>query len=389
MLSVSKLLLGSSHFGDSLRYNPFSRGHLAGTSAGFGPVVVWNITKSCNLNCIHCYIDSEQKKYEGEFTTREATKFIDELADFNVPVLLFSGGEPLMRHDFFHLLGYTVQKGIRATISTNGTLIDKPTARKIKETGVGYVGVSIDGIGENNDRFRRKKGAFADALRAIRNCLDIGQRVGLRFTINRHNYKDLDEILNLVEAENIPRICFYHLVYTGRGSRMQEEDITLEESRQAVELIIERAFDFYRRGHEKEILMVDNHTDGPFIYLYMQKRDPARAEEIMQLLKINGGNRSGIAIAGVDNLGEVHPDQFTKNHTFGNVRERKFGAIWSDMSHPVLAGLRNRKPLLKGRCSSCCWLDICNGNFRARAEAARGDFWESDPACYLTDDEIQ
>ncbi len=388
MLSVSKLLLGTSHFGDSLRYNTLSRGHLAGTSAGFGPVVVWNVTKSCNLHCLHCYMDSENRKYEAEFTTREAVKFIDELADYRVPVLLFSGGEPLMRQDIFHLLRYAGQKGLRATISTNGTLIDKPTARKIKEAGVGYVGVSIDGIGENNDRFRRKQGAFQEALWGIRNCLDIGQRVGLRFTMNRHNYHDLEAIFNLAEAENIPRICFYHLVYTGRGSRMQEEDISREESRAAMELIMERTWDFHRRGLEKEILTVDNHADGPFLYLQMRQRDPARAEEIMELLKMNGGNRSGIAIAGVDSFGDVHPDQFTRNHTFGNVRERKFGAIWSDTSHPVLAGLRNRKPLLKGRCASCRWLDICNGSFRARAEAVTGDFWEADPACYLRDDEI-
>ena len=388
MISVTKLLLGSDYYGDKLRYNTDARGNIHGTSNGFGPVVVWNCTKSCNLKCVHCYMDSENKPYAGELTTQEAKRFIDQLAEFNVPVLLFSGGEPLMRRDFFDLVQYTVNKGIRATISTNGTLIDKSTARDIKKAGVGYVGVSLDGMGDNNDRFRRKKGAFDDAVQGIRNCLDIDQRVGLRFTINRYNYNDLNNILDFTESENIPRICFYHLVYSGRGSEMMKEDVTAEESRAAMELIIERTLDFQRRGKEKEILMVDNHADGPYIYLYFKQKEPERAKRIKALLQTNGGNRTGMAIGQVDSFGNVHPDQFTQNYSFGNVRKRKFGDIWTDCSHPILAGLKDRKPLLKGRCASCKWLDMCNGNFRARAEAATGDFWESDPACYLTDGEI-
>jgi len=388
MISVTKLLLGTEYYGDGLRYHGSSRQARHGTAAGFGPVVVWNSTRSCNLQCVHCYMDSEPKKYAGELTTEEAKRFIDGLAEFNVPVLLFSGGEPLVRPDFFELVDYTVAKGIRVTISTNGTLIDRGTARKLKEAGVGYVGISLDGIGANNDRFRRKAGAFDEALRGLRHCLAVGQRVGLRFTINRLNYDDLENILDLVEEENIPRVCFYHLVYSGRGSAMMEEDVTHAETRRAVELIIQRTLDFHRRGVEKEILMVDNHADGPFIYLYMKKRDPKRAAQILELLYASGGNRSGIAIGAVDSLGYVHPDQFTLNHSFGNVRERKFGEIWTDTAHPILSGLKNRKPLLKGRCRSCRWLEVCNGNFRARAEAATGDFWASDPACYLTDAEI-
>lgn len=388
MISVTKLLLGSDHYGDQLRYHTGNHSNVHGTSAGYGPVVVWNSTKSCNLRCVHCYMDSENKQYQGELTTADAKQFIDDLADFNVPVLLFSGGEPLLRRDFFDLIRYTVKQEMRATISTNGTLIDKFTAQQIKKAGVGYVGVSLDGIGDHNDQFRQKKGAFADAMRGIRNCLEIGQRVGLRFTINRHNYRDLNNILDLAGEENIPRICFYHLVYTGRGSEMMKEDITAEESREAMELIMERTLDFQRRGKEKEILMVDNHADGPYIYLYFKKRDPERAKRIMELLQANGGNRTGMAIGQVDSFGNVHADQFTQNYTFGNVRERKFAEIWTDDSHPVLRGLKNRKPLLKGRCATCKWLSMCNGNFRARAEAATGDFWESDPACYLTDTEI-
>lgn len=388
MISVTKLLCDTSFFGDSLRYSHGSRDAVHGATTEMGPVVVWNCTRTCNLNCIHCYAGAEAKKYEGELTTEEAKQFIDDLADFRVPVLLLSGGEPLARPDVLELARYAREKGIRPTLSTNGTLIDRQVAQEIKDIGVGYVGISLDGIGEKNDEFRGKKGAFEAALRGIENCLAVGQRVGLRFTINRHNYGELEAIFNLIEEVGIPRVCFYHLVYSGRGSKMVEEDITHEETRAALDLIMARTLDFHRRGLDKEILTVDNHADGIYIYLKMKEKDSARAEEILKLLKRNGGNRTGIAIGAVDWHGNVHPDQFTQNHTFGNVRERPFGEIWSDVSHPILGGLKNRKPLLKGRCAACRWLDVCNGNFRARAEAVTGDFWEADPACYLTDEEI-
>lgn len=388
MISLTKLLVDGANYGDSLRYSPGSRGQHHGTTQGYGPVVVWNVTRSCNLRCIHCYSNSENKKYDGELTNAEARKFIDDLAAFRVPVLLFSGGEPLVREDLFDLAAYAAEKGIRSTISTNGTLITEEVAKQLKEIGVGYVGISLDGTPANNDRFRGKEGAFDLALRGIHNLLKAGQRVGLRFTINKHNYRELPDILQLIEEEGIPRVCFYHLVYSGRGSSMVEQDITHQESREALDLLIEKTIDFHARGLEKEILTVDNHADAVYLYLQMKKRDQARAAKIYDLLMLNGGNRSGIAIANVDSQGFVHPDQFTQNHTFGNVRERAFGEIWTDLSNPILAGLKNRKPLLKGRCASCRWLNVCNGNFRARAEAVTGDFWESDPACYLTDEEI-
>lgn len=388
MISISKLLCGTASFGDTLRYADDSHRQRHGTHGDHGPVVVWNITRTCNLKCKHCYSNSDGQKYQGEMTTDEGKQFLRDLAEFKVPVVLFSGGEPLTRPDFFELVSYARQLGLRVTISTNGTLITPEVARKIKDIGVGYVGISLDGIGENNDRFRGRKGAFDAALAGIRNCLEIGQKVGLRFTINRHNFAELNDIFDLLERENIPRACFYHLVYSGRASHMQEEDISHSESRAALDLIMERTEDMYRRGIQKEILTVDNHADAIYVYLKIKEQDPQRAEKIWQLLSRNGGNRTGIAIGQVDWYGNVHADQFTQNHTFGNVRERKFGEIWTDLSHPILAGLKNRKPLLKGRCARCKWLKVCNGNFRARAEAVYGDFWQQDPACYLTDAEI-
>ncbi len=390
MISVTKLLAShSEHYGDHLRYHRETKDTHNGTSKGRGPVVVWNCTQRCNLNCIHCYSDASSSCGPGELTYEAGKHLIDDLSEFNVPVLLFSGGEPLLRKDFFELAEYAVTKGIRVTISTNGTLIDKEMARDIKKIGVGYVGISLDGIGENNDEFRGKPGAFENALEGVRNCLKEGQRVGLRFTINKRNYQDIPGIFQLIEEEQIPRMCFYHLVYSGRGSNMIQEDISPDTTRTVIDDIIKNTIYFDQKGDQKEILMVANHADGVYIYKQAEKYAPERQEHIYELLRQNGGNRSGIAIACVDSQGNVHPDQFTLNHTFGNVKERSFGDIWADTSqNEILKGLKNRKPLLKGRCGQCKWLQVCNGNFRARAEAYYKDFWAPDPACYLTDKEI-
>ena len=389
MISVTKLLFAENYFGDTLRYTKDAHKMRNGAAQGLGPVVVWNSTRTCNLKCRHCYMNSDARKYRDELSTDEAKKFIDDLAEFKVPVLLFSGGEPLIREDFFELAAYAAEKNVRPTLSTNGTLITREVAQRIKSIGVGYVGISLDGLQAVNDKFRGVEGAFKLAMRGIENCVAVGQRVGLRFTINRHNFEELDKIFDFIEAERINRVCFYHLVYSGRGSQMLDEDVTPAESRQAMDTIIRRTKDFAARGLQKEILTVDNHCDGVYMYLRaLADGDDSTAAQIRKFIGMNGGNRSGIAFGEVDPLGYVHPDQFTQHHTFGNVRERKFGDIWTDTSNPILAGLKNRKPLLTGRCARCKFLDSCNGNFRTRAEAVTGDFWASDPSCYLTDAEI-
>jgi heme d1 biosynthesis radical SAM protein NirJ len=391
MLSVTRLLCGTATPGDALRYGrDTSRlpSHLLHYSQDKRPIVVWNLIRRCNLRCVHCYSDSRDQEYPGELTTEESKRFIDHMADFGVPTVLFSGGEPLMRPDLFELAAYAREKGLRCVLSTNGTLIDEKTAQRIKEAGFAYVGVSIDGLEEVHDRIRGEKGAFQRTLQGIRNCRDVGIRVGLRFTVHKLNADQLPGIFDLMEQERIPRCCIYHLAYAGRGDKIRRNDLLPEETRRIVDYIFDRAEDMHRRGVENDILTVDNHTDGVYLYLRVKERQPERAEEVYQMLKWNGGNQSGIAVACVDNLGNVHPDQFSWHQTFGNVKERPFGEIWQDTSHPIMAILKNRKPHLKGRCAACKFLEICNGNLRVRAERYYGDFLAPDPACYLSDEEI-
>jgi radical SAM protein with 4Fe4S-binding SPASM domain len=277
---------------------------------------------------------------------------------------------------------------MRAVISTNGTLITPDIARKLKRIGLSYVGVSLDGMEETHDRFRGVKRAFQAALRGIRNCQEAGIKVGLRFTINRRNAQDIPGVFDLLEKENIPRVCFYHLVYAGRGSNLIKEDLGPEETRKVVDLIIDRTQNLYGRNKAIEVLTVDNHADGPYLYLRMVGEGSPRSGEVMELLRMNGGNSSGLGIGCVSWDGSVHADQFWRHYSFGNVRQRPFSQIWMDLSNPLMARLKEKKKHVKGRCASCRFLEVCAGNFRVRAEAITGDLWAPDPACYLTDQEI-
>jgi 12,18-didecarboxysiroheme deacetylase len=392
MIGISKLYCGTVEPSDPLRYGRHSKdlpSHLLQFSEDKKPVVVWNVTRACNLKCIHCYAQAIEQGDEREIDHEAGLALIDDLALFAVPVILFSGGEPFMRPDLVRLASYAVDKGMRAVVSTNGTLITKEKARELKEIGLSYVGVSLDGMEKINDRFRGKRGAFRYALAGIRNCMETGLKVGLRFTINRMNAAEIPHIFDLLEDYNIPRVCFYHLVYSGRGSSLVDHDLDHEETRRAVDLIIDRTRDLHDRGIPKEVLTVDNHADGPYLYLRMTRENNPRAEMVLQLLKMNEGNSSGRGIGCISWDGSVHADQFWRHYSFGSVLERPFSEIWQDISNPLMQKLKQKKKFVKGRCARCRWLDVCAGNFRVRSEAVTGDLWAPDPACYLTDEEIR
>ena len=391
MIGISKLYCGTVEPSDALRYGRISSklpSHLLQFSSDKRPVVVWNITQRCNLKCVHCYAHAKNVALDNELSLNEGKVLINDLAEFGVPVMLFSGGEPLVRKDLPELAAYAVKKGMRAVVSTNGTLITPQIAQTLKDIGLSYVGISLDGMEEINDRFRGVKGAFRLALKGIENCKKAGIKVGLRFTINKSNVGQIPEIFKLLEEMEIPRVCFYHLVYSGRGSDLVKEDLSHEESRKAVDLIMDLTKQLHDRNNFKEVLTVDNHADGPYLYLRLLKENPERAQKVLELLEMNEGNSSGIGIGCISWNGEVYADQFWRHYSFGNVRNRPFSNIWADTSDPLMKKLKKKKRYAKGRCATCRWLGICAGNFRVRSEAVTGDVWAPDPACYLTDEEI-
>lgn len=388
MIGFTKLLCGTATISDVMRQR---QGHdamaasLLQFSSERSPVVVWNITSQCNLKCRHCYIEATEAANENEMTTEEGKAFIDDLAEMKVPVLMFSGGEPLVRPDLFELAAYAVEKGLRIVLSTNGTLIDEFTAQLIKEAGFQYVGVSIDGCEEIHDEFRGEKGAFKAAIAGIRAAKAAGNRTGVRFTLNSINKQDLPAVMELIEEEKVDRFCMYHLVYAGRGSDMKKLDLSSAEKQKVAQFLIEKTFDFDRRGVELEILTTDNHADGLYLLDYIAKTNPGRVDEVRQLLEMHGGCSAGDRMANVDYLGNVHPCQFWSDMVLGNVREQNFSKIWNDLqaNDGILGRLRTKPEQLNGQCGKCSQNRLCGG-CRIRA-VGDGDIWGDDPACFWTE----
>ncbi len=419
MIGISKLYCGSIEPSDALRYGSAeevrggaSNGRTAHPTDAVGglaadphgrsehgarhhrpprerkPVVVWNCTPRCNLRCVHCYSHSDPARTAAELSTTQAEAMFSDLAAFGAPVILFSGGEPLLRPDLLPLIERASRLGLRTVVSTNGTLLTPDLAARLRDAGIAYVGVSLDGVGAANDRFRGVDGAFERALAGIRHCRSAGVRTGLRFTVTRRNLPEVPGVLDLLAREGIPRACFYHLVYAGRGSDLVGEDLDGAQTRALLDLLIDRTAAMHRSGHPVEVLTVNNAADGPYVYLRMLREGHARAGEALSLLRRSGGDATGSGIACVSWDGTVHPSQFWRGVSLGNVTERPLSQIWTDPSIELLAKLRDKPAHVHGRCERCRFLPVCGGNSRIRAEAVTGDLWACDPACYLTDDEI-
>ena len=377
-----------------LRISQFMRELAAGRPAAqrgggkpTGPVVIWNLIRRCNLNCRHCYSLSADTDFTGELSTAEVKSVMEDLRRFGVPALILSGGEPLLRPDIFEVSRHAKALGFHVALSSNGTLIDAPLADRIADVGYDYVGVSLDGLGPTHDRFRRQHGAFAASIAGIRLCRERGLKLGLRFTLTRANAAELPALLDLAEAEDVPRFYLSHLNYAGRGNRNRNDDAAHAMTRRAMDLLFETAWRHAELGHEREIVTGNNDADGLYLLRWAERRMPQHAPWLRRRLVEWGGNACGTNVANIDNRGAVHPDTMWWHHSLGNVRERPFSAIWSDRADPIMAGHNTRPRPLGGRCGTCPGVVICNGSSRVRALRAHGDVWGEDPGCYLTDAE--
>ncbi|WP_277556002.1 TIGR04347 family pseudo-SAM/SPASM protein [Halobaculum limi] len=387
MISISKLLYGLDAEGDGLRYGDAdSDAEQIRERKQQRPVVVWNGTKRCNLECAHCYAGADVGAAPGEFSTAEAKEMIDDLADYGVPVILFSGGEPLVRDDLAALVAHASDRGIRPVLSTNGTLLTRDRARTLRDAGLAYAGISVDGRREVNDAFRGQEGAFDAAVEGIEACLDVGLKTGLRYTVTDDTVPDMEAVVDLLTDVGVDRFCFYHLAYGGRG--VPDADITPERRREAVERLIELTREYHEAGEEIETLLVGNYCDAAYLVEYARRAfGPDRAERVRRYLEVNGGDPAGERVADIDYQGNVHATQFWQSYSLGNVRDRPFGAIWDDESNPLLRRLRDRPDSLGDACRECAYSDVCRGSSRLRALAVDGEFGARDPQCYLTDAE--
>ncbi|WP_435100168.1 heme d1 biosynthesis radical SAM protein NirJ [Arhodomonas sp. AD133] len=363
-------------------------GSVPPSRAPSGPVVIWNLIRRCNLACKHCYSTSANIDFKGELSTAEVYAVMDDLRAFGVPVLILSGGEPLMRPDIVDISRRAKDLGFFVGLSTNGTLIDEANIAVLRDVGFDYVGISLDGLGETHDRFRRLDGAFDASMKAIRLCRENGVKVGMRYTLTAENAQDFPGLLDVMDAEGVDKFYLSHLNYAGRGNKNRRGDAAGERTRWALDMLFERCLADLRAGRPRDYVTGNNDADGVYLLQWVAERFPESVYHVAELLRQWGGNSSGINIANIDNLGNVHPDTFWWHHNLGNVRQRPFSEIWRDETDPVLGGLRQRPRPLTGRCGACAYRDICGGNTRVRAWQLSGDLWAEDPGCYLTDSEI-
>ena len=353
-----------------------------------GPVVIWNLIRRCNLTCKHCYSISADVDFPDELSTAEVYEVMDDLRAFGVPVLILSGGEPLLRPDIFDVSRRAKAKGFYVGLSSNGTLIDETNIAAIADVGYDYVGISLDGMRATHDRFRQKQGAFDASLAAIRLCRDAGIKVGMRFTPTQDTAHELPDILRLMDAEGVDKLYVSHLNYGGRGNRHRASDVIHSTTRQVMDQLFDACWTDVQAGGKREFVTGNNDADAVYLLHWVARHLPERHAEMHERLVNWGGNSSGVNIANIDNLGNVHPDTFWWNYNLGNVRERPFSEIWVDTRDPLMAGLKASPRPLRGRCAVCGYRAVCGGNTRVRAFQMTGDPWWEDPACYLDDREL-
>jgi len=353
------------------------------------PVVIWNLTRRCNLKCRHCYAVAANHHFPGELTGSEAIAVLDDLAFYGIPALILSGGEPLYRVDAIDLAKRSKAHGLYTALSTNGTPIKGAYADQVAEVGFDYVGISLDGIGATNDWFRGETGAFDSALAGVRECKRRGIKVGLRFTMTSDNHEQLPDLIQLAKDEGVEKFYLSHLVYAGRGNKHRADDTDWSVTRAGVALLIDEAFKAANSGEDFEIVTGNNDADAVYFLRWAQERFPAdRVAHLKAHLEAWGGNSSGRGVANIDTQGVVHPDTYWSDYSLDSVRNRPFSEIWEDLSDPVQAGLRHRPRPLEGRCGACAYKSVCGGNTRIRALQLTGNPWAADPACYLSDVEI-
>ncbi|MCP4007698.1 MAG: radical SAM protein [bacterium] len=350
------------------------------------PVIVWNICRHCNMSCPHCYAGAAFRPSSDDLDTEEALRLLDDLASCGVRIVIFSGGEPLLRDDLVELATHARRIGIAPQLSTNGVFIDEACADRLAEAGFAYVGISIDGIPAFNDEYRGLQGGHEAAVRGLRFAKAAGMRTGLRMTLTARNFEQIDAMLALACEVRADRFYVSHLLYSGRGRKMAAEDVGQEHVRALLFGLFSAAEGMLVDAAETRIVTGSNDSDGPLLLRWIESQYGANAATpVRVLLSERGGNSAGEKILNIDHRGHVHPDQFWRQETLGDVRRDAFKDI---LEHPMRTLLADRSGYLKGRCGACKYRALCRGSHRERALADGGELWDPDPACVLEDSEI-
>jgi radical SAM protein with 4Fe4S-binding SPASM domain len=347
-------------------------------------LVVWNFTYNCNLSCKHCYSDAGNLS-KMELSTKEALNVVDQIADFGVTSLAFSGGEPLMRKDFFEIAGHAVASGLYVSLATNGILLNKANVKRLKEIGINYVEVSLDGSNpKTHDLFRGQTGAFNQALQGLRNCVDADLCTCLAVTATKNNLTEIPSVLALAENMGIQRFTLFNFVPTGRGRHIVALDPSPQEREEVLNFLRKKLLDdpkiailstapqLARVALQSQCWSAQGDMIVPFAHMEAAKISK-RAQALADFI---GGCGAGRFYCAISPEGDVQPCVFLPI-TVGNLKTEKLEDIW--FNSPVFKVLRDRRKL-KGRCGKCKFKFVCGG-CRARAYSYHNDYLMSDPGC--------
>jgi len=367
---LASVLMGIARFGVQ---RPFISG------APF--LVVWDVTYACNLKCKHCYANAG-KPLENELTTEEAKQAIDKLDRVSVPIIAFSGGEPLVRKDFFELAKYAHDKGIYVAVATNGTLITKRKAREMKEAGIQFTQISLDGASaETHDNFRGIGGVYEKTIRGIKNCVNEGFFVNIATTVTKYNFNEVPKIMDLCEELGVNWLMAYNFVPTGRGKFISENDLTPAEREQVLKDLWEKlknggkvsvlstAPQFARVALEAEVGLNEKIVPTHFF-------NPQLSDKLVDLAEFIGGCGCGRFYCAIRPNGNIEPCVFFPL-TVGNIKEDDFEDLW--INNSVFKEIRS-KDKLEGNCGKCNYRYYCGG-CRARAYGYTGNYLAPDPGC--------
>ena len=344
-------------------------------------LVAWEITRSCNLLCAHCRASANHGQYSGELSTEESFHLIDQILEVGKPIIILSGGEPLIRRDVLQIARYAVSKGLRVVMGSNGTLVSAEAAAKLKNVPISRLAISLDfPAAELQDDFRGERGAFKAAMAGIVNAREAGVEVQVNSTITRLNVPYLDELLSL--ALRVGAIAFHPflLVPTGRGKGLESVELSPSQYEETLNWIYDKQIELGDRMFFKP-------TDAPHYLRVMKQRQrhggemkPTRKLESTvthnPIHSITRGCLAGTGFCFISHRGSVQGCGYL-DVAAGNVREQSFGQIWAESS--LFNDLRNLANI-KGKCGVCEYKKICGG-CRARAYEATGDYLEDEPYC--------
>lgn len=343
-----------------------------GTKAPPLRMVAWEVTRSCNLSCMHCRASAERGPYPGELSFDESTAFLDDLATFSRPVIILTGGEPLLREDIFEITKYGTNLGFRMVMAVNGTLLDEKICKKMKDAGIQRISISLDGANaKSHDRFRGVDGAFEGALQGMRMAKESALEFQINTTVTKVNLGEVSQLLDLAVDLEAAAHHIFLLVPTGRGEEMADQSLLAEEYEDTLHWFCSQI---------NEVPLQLKATCAPHFQRVLRQRAKAEGKRITPkthgLNAMTRGCLGGISFCFVSHVGSVQPCGYLEVSS-GNIREKPFSEIW--MRSSMFQELRNYK-LYKGKCGRCEYVAVCGG-CRARAYAKSGDYLSEEPLC--------